>query len=597
MSNPFNNFLGQMINGAGNPKGQLGSFAHATRLYVDDTFALAPKNGWIYYVVFNINQSALGNNSDAGSTTGPTGGLLDLLKGVANTLDDWKIRRQPEIGMLVKATDLPKFSIQNEVLNQYNRKTYIQKQLTYNPINMIFHDDMSNVTHRLWTYYYKYYFADSNYGSGNNFKVGSLPAAFKDTKYKSNSNIFGSTNYGLNNGQNEPFFDSICIYQLNRKRFTSFILVNPMILQWDHDRLDQSSGNRVLENKATIGYEAVMYGEGYVRKDEPSGFATFHYDTTPSPLSIAGGGNNSLFGPGGIIAGAGDILGDFSNIANGNASPLSILGTALKTGNLLKNAKNVSGAGVQGELFGLLGNGRNLGGLAAAGAGLAGAGIKLFKGTNAKIDGKTKAEAAKVATAAGTRSIAAASTSAAGNGTDSFLANVGDPVDLTDAELPDPLPDTLEDLETLQRIQQDLLDETTQKILDNTALRDEYASKIAEAQEAHDDDALNSLYDELKQAGYTDPDLLSNKIELINANLETIATAIQEANDAATTEANLGEDGEGDDEEVALDETEDEELSDEEIEALFADNNPDEEEDDGEVAWQDDEDWPTDGWA
>lgn len=593
MSNPFNNFLGQMINGAGNPKGQLGSFAHATRLYVDDTFALAPKNGWIYYVVFNINQSALGNNSNAGSTTGPTGGLLDLLKGVANTLDDWKVRRQPEIGMLVKSTDLPKFAIQNEVLNQYNRKTYIQKAITYNPINMSFHDDMSNVTHRLWTYYYKYYFADSNYGSGNNFQVGSLPAAYKDTKYKSNSNIFGSTNYGLNNGAVEPFFDSICIYQLNRKRFTSFILVNPMILQWDHDRLDQSSGNKILENKATIGYESVMYGEGYVKKDNPSGFATFHYDLTPSPLSIAGGGNNSLFGPGGIIDGASEVFGDFSNIANGNASPLSILGTALKTGNLLKNTKNVSGAGVSGELFGLLGNGRNLGGLAAAGAGLAGAGIKLFKGSNAKIDGKTTGVAAKVATAAGTRSIAAASTSASGNGTDSFLANAGDPVDLTDAELPDPLPDNVADLETLQQMQQDLLSETTDSVLRNQSLKDQYADQISQAQQDGDEDLLNSLYDELKAEGYTDPDLLSNKIEKINSNLEVLSSAIQEANDAATNEANLGKDGEPDSEEENLDEGKKILNPDDELSI----NNPDEYEDYGEVAWSDNEDWPTDGWA
>ena len=80
MSNPFNNFLGQVIQGAGNPKGNLADFAHASRLYVDNTMALAPKNGWIFYVVFNINQAAL-NNFKGGPNANP--GLLDFLK---NTL-------------------------------------------------------------------------------------------------------------------------------------------------------------------------------------------------------------------------------------------------------------------------------------------------------------------------------------------------------------------------------------------------------------------------------------------------------------------------------------------------------------------------------
>lgn len=404
MSNAFNNFLGQVLQGAGNPKGQMADYAHASRLYIDNTMALAPKNGWIFYVVFNINQAAL-NNFKGGTNTNP--GLLDFLKSVLQTADDWKIRRQPEVGMLVKATDLPKFTVQTEVVNQYNRKTYIQKALTYDTINMVFHDDMSNVTHRLWEYYYKYYYADSNYGSGSNFSVGTKPAAFTDTKYKSNADIYQSTNYGLNNGQDAPFFDSICIYQLNQKSFTSFILLNPIITNWQHDRLDQSSGNKVLENKMTLGYEGVLYGTGRVRKDNPSGFATFHYDLAPSPLSIAGGGNNSLFGPGGIISGAADVFGDISNVID-KPSIGGILGTALAGGNLVKNLKNVNRSSIAGEITGLISGGGARGIIGSAGgailggavsgvAGLASAGIKLFKGDNAAAkasEGEVEAKSA-----------------------------------------------------------------------------------------------------------------------------------------------------------------------------------------------------------
>lgn len=581
MSNPFNNFLGQLINGAGNPKGNMGDFQHASRLYVDDTFALAPKAGWIYYVVFNINQAALGAS---GVPTKPqSNGLLELIKAVGNLTDDWVARRQPEVGMLVKATDLPKFAIQNEVVNQYNRKTYVQKAITYQPISMSFHDDMSNVTHRLWTYYYKYYYADSNYGNGNSKFVGSNPAAFGNTKYKMGNDIFGSTAYGLNNGQVNPFFDSITIYQMNRKRFTSFTLVNPMILQWDHDRLEQGSGNRVLENKCQLGYESVLYGQGYVRKDEPSGFAIFHYDLSPSPLSIAGGGNNSLFGPGGIISGAGEILGDIGGVIE-NPTLGGILGTALKTGNLLKNTKNVSGAGVTGELFGLL-QGRS-GALGAVGAvaGLGAAGIKLFNGT--KSGDKPTAGSAKVV--ARDPNPAAVSSVLAGASTT--------PDDISNLELSDPLPTDADELQTLLDDQSSLALDIQQQIDTNTALKEEYAEKIKEAQASGDDEALGAIHDELTQAGYTDPDLLQNNLDKVYANIDTLNNAIQEASNSQVGPSNLGDDGESTENVNEDTEVADRELSDEELEQLYATNNPDQNEDNGDVAWSDEE-WPTEGWA
>jgi hypothetical protein len=87
------------------------------------------------------------------------------------------------------------------------------------------------------------------------------------------------------------------------------VLVNPLITSWEHDSLEQSS-NKFAESKMSVAYEAVFYGEGQVKKENMSGFGTFHYDRTPSPLSIGGGGTSTLFGPGGIVAGAGEIFGD-----------------------------------------------------------------------------------------------------------------------------------------------------------------------------------------------------------------------------------------------------------------------------------------------
>lgn len=82
------------------------------------------------------------------------------------------------------------------------------------------------------------------------------------------------------------------------------------------------------------------------------GFTIDHYDNTPSPLRIGGKGNNSIFGAGGIINGASEVFGDLQNI--GSASPLDMLNTAIKAGNLVKNAKNVSAASLKSEGYSIV---------------------------------------------------------------------------------------------------------------------------------------------------------------------------------------------------------------------------------------------------
>jgi len=304
--------------------GNLKDYKHASRLYADNVFSLAPKAGWLYYVSFDINPSAITDATWANQ------------------------QRVTEVGMLVKSVDLPKFAVQTEVVNQYNKKSVIQKSITYSPVSFAIHDDQTNVVHNLWVNYYRYYFADSKYrGTGpiGTARDNTAGAYSKSTQYNPPTGLFTPTNFGLNSDLViEPFFRSVTIYQLNRKLFTSFQLINPIISSWDHDRMDQNAENKLTENKMTVNYEAVFYGSGQVRKDDPTGFAMFHYDNSPSPLSIAGGGNSTIFGPGGIIPGALEIFGDVNALTNPGArrSPLDLLGTVIKGANLVRNVKGIN---------------------------------------------------------------------------------------------------------------------------------------------------------------------------------------------------------------------------------------------------------------
>jgi len=426
----------------------LKDYAHASNLYrtgkSNIPFALAPKAGWIYYVVFNFNPDAVAaaegpaaaaaaSGSLLGSVASALGGPIASLIGGNTTSKGLYSDPQAKsiVGMLVKNVDLPKFQIQTEVVNQYNRKTVIQKGITYNPVNFTFHDDQYNVIHNMWTDYYKYYFADSNYGGTGPIGTNQdgTPFQFANNKYTPINSKNTPTAYGLNspklvNDSRSPFkrfsfFENIIVYQMNQKMFTSFQLVNPVIAGWEHDRMDQTQGNKLVESKMTINYEAVIYGSGKVKKDTPAGFATFDYDTSPSPLSIAGGGNSSIFGPGGIVSGAESVFGDVSNIANGTASPLNVLGAAISTANLVRNVGNISKDSLRAEGYSILTS--TLQNVARGGLNGLGLNLGLQKGKNTLATGEYVGTPVAVtppatpATPAGGAGPAAAAANAAAN--------------------------------------------------------------------------------------------------------------------------------------------------------------------------------------
>lgn len=326
MSNAFNSFLGSMLDGGP----ELKDYQHADRLYVRETYARAPKFGFLYFVKFNINPDAIASNGR------------------------WRNGLYRNVGILVKRADLPKFSIETEVVNQYNRKTVVQKAIRYNPITLDLHDDNSDITRDLWKHYFEYYFADS---TGNKIFMDGVPDGFGDTKYS--QSMFP---YGLNNGQQKPFFESIDIYVLHQQNYDKYTIVNPIITDWSHDTVDQSDATKILANKLTLAYETTSYSQGSINMLD-NDFKAF-YDNDPSPLGISGKGSTTLLGPGGLIAGAASIFGSDGSFARAK-SPLDYLGVALQVRNLAKNAQQTTKAGIKTEFTGVISNA--LSGIAATG--------------------------------------------------------------------------------------------------------------------------------------------------------------------------------------------------------------------------------------
>ena len=299
----FNQFLRQL--GTGD---NVRDYAHASRTFVDGgTYRLAPKQKFLFYVVFNINP-------------------------VRTSLSNLEKR---EISTLVKSVTLPNLSIDTSDLNQYNRHKHVQTKINYQAVSIKFHDDSNNTINKLWIDYYSYYYADTMYPENEYYYGPEIQSSDR-----------AHVGWGLDNGSIDPFFNNIKIYSLHQKKFTEYTLINPIIKSFSHDSHDYSEGTGLLENSMDVEYEAVKYATGSVKAIK--GFGELHYDTTPSPLSPAGGGTESFFGPGGLLDSGSSVI---SDLASGN-----LIGAVLSGASLYNNASNMNMKGAITEELSSIGN-------------------------------------------------------------------------------------------------------------------------------------------------------------------------------------------------------------------------------------------------
>jgi hypothetical protein len=254
-----------------------------------------------------------------------------------------------QLGVLVKSAQLPKFSIDSKVMNAYNRPNIVQTKLKYDPITITFHDDSNDSVRDFWYDYMSHYYRDSDYS----------PTAYdQPTKYK----LQQTEHWGYqpakyaSDGTVERLLKGIKIYSLHQKRFTEYILINPIITGFQHGQHQQGQSD-FLENSMTVSYETVLYNYGTIAiGGEPDGFATLSYDKTPSPLTPLGGGTASLLGPGGLLGAANGISQSLAPNAAGVINPLGALKagiTGLRAFDSIKNQNILGMAGQELKTIGL----------------------------------------------------------------------------------------------------------------------------------------------------------------------------------------------------------------------------------------------------
>jgi hypothetical protein len=290
-------------------------FRHASRLYIDDNFKLMPKQKFLYHVLIQTDETLFQNG--------------------------FQNHERTDLNMLVKSCELPKYNMNMEEKFQYNKKMYCATRIQYDPVSIVFHDDHADTVNAFWKKYYEYYIADSvNLGTGDS-QLNKTKDDYYDAERSTNK-------WGMDAPveRRRPYLQKIIIFVLHKQRFTAMQLVNPKIASFAHDNLDAADGAGVMSNSMQVMYETVLYDSGTVKSGmNGSGFATLHYDHEPSPLTVLGGGTNSIFGPGGVVDGIGSVM---KNVESGN-----VLGAILSASNTYNNAKKMKKKDVKAELKGI----------------------------------------------------------------------------------------------------------------------------------------------------------------------------------------------------------------------------------------------------
>jgi len=333
-------------------KGFLGSdylkdYRHASKTFRSAGYGLAPRKKYLFHVYFNVNTTEIP-------------GLTKL----------FGARDSSRISVLTKSVQLPNYTFDVETMQQYNRKRNIQTRINYEPVNIDFHDDSSDIVRSLWFAYYNYFYKDPSQAYGGNQSTqstntsaggpfsdmisglipndisgilpGGLGGLFGGSSgggggrgnaddqnrrdiYENDriGNDWGYMGEGVGGATNKPqFFKDITVYGFNQHSFVSYTLVNPIITDFRHDTYDYSAGGDTMTHGMTIKYESVKYGSGAIGTSQVPGFASpEYYDNEPSSLSRPGS-TNSFFGQGGLLDAG---VGAFEDLSSGN-----LLGAAVK---------------------------------------------------------------------------------------------------------------------------------------------------------------------------------------------------------------------------------------------------------------------------
>ena len=130
----------------------------------------------------NLAKHVILNGQDshgAGPGTSPMGdGYVFLKYAWSVKISDKDLASAPPL--VAKTCELPRWSVETQIVNAYNHKTIVQTKLNYEPITMSFYDQVNGTAERLMWNYVKGQFDDTDGSKSPNYAPLTIEISMKD---------------------------------------------------------------------------------------------------------------------------------------------------------------------------------------------------------------------------------------------------------------------------------------------------------------------------------------------------------------------------------------------------------------------------------
>jgi hypothetical protein len=174
----------------------------------------------------------------------------------------------------------PKFQIQQDVMNQYNRKRVINRKIDYDPMTVRMYDTVDGLGLRFAKLLYEFEFQNARLYTPSGHPAEGPGGANRDNFQESvltNDNQFKRThNFGMiaQKFHNHRIIKSIDLYQLQGKLYSRAKMIHPRLTRLDMDQFDYSS-SAITNISLAFQYENLLFDEVSVQMEQlPSNVQT-----------------------------------------------------------------------------------------------------------------------------------------------------------------------------------------------------------------------------------------------------------------------------------------------------------------------------------
>ena len=170
----------------------------------------------------------------------------------------------------------PKFQIQQDVMNQYNRKRIINRKIDYDPMSVRMYDTVDGLGLKFAKLLYEFEFQNARLYTPSGHPADGPSGPDRDNFQESvltNETQFKRThNFGMRaqNMHNHRLVKSIDLYQLQGKLYSRAKIIHPRLTRMDMDQFDYAS-SAVTNISLSFQYENLLFDEvGVQYENAPS---------------------------------------------------------------------------------------------------------------------------------------------------------------------------------------------------------------------------------------------------------------------------------------------------------------------------------------